>query len=101
MGQARTPWCSASRGRPPWGDDGDLDLVIHLRYGGMTMSPSWEWTAHPDVGSGTSHYVTIIAPPPSLASAAEVGERIAGVLNGAIKGWPTSRLPGRPWASKC
>jgi hypothetical protein len=78
---------------PPWGPDGDLNLVIHLRYGdSLSMSNSWEWTAHPDAG-GTSHYITLIAPPPSLASAAEVGERIAEVLNGDIKAWPTARLP--------
>lgn len=81
---------------PPWGMDGDLNLIVHLRHGDdMTMKTSWEWTAHPDNPGGTSHYVTIIAPPPDLASASEVGERIAGVLTGAVKAWPTSR-PGGP-----
>lgn len=73
---------------PPWGLDGDLDLVVHLRYD-KDFSHAWEWTAHPD-DPGTSHHVTIIAPPPSLAAAGEVGERIAGVLSGGIKAWPTS-----------
>lgn len=79
---------------PPWGDDGSLNLVVHLRHSdSLTMADSWEWTAHPDTPGGTSHYVTIIGPPPGLASAAEVGERIAGVLTGTVKAWPSSRLP--------
>ncbi|SNR41210.1 hypothetical protein [Actinomadura mexicana] len=73
-------------------EDDALNLVVHLRYG-ASLSPFWEWTAHPDSHGGTSHYITIIAPPPSPASAAEVGERIAGVLSGAIKAWPTSQTP--------
>lgn len=79
---------------PPWGPGGDLNLVVHLRHDdGVSTSNTWEWTAHPDVPGGTSHHITIIAPPPSHASAAEVGERLAGVLSGSIKAWPASGPP--------
>lgn len=76
---------------PPWGYDGTLNLVVHLRHSdAFPRRRDWEWTAHPDTPGGTSHHVTIIAPPPGPATAAEVGERIAGVLTGAVKAWPTT-----------
>lgn len=80
---------------PAWGPEGNFNLVVHLRWSDDRItSKAWEWTAHPDAGAlSTGHYITIIAPPPSPASAAEVGERIAGVLSGDVKAWPTTRLP--------
>jgi hypothetical protein len=54
--------------------------------GGDLLRP-WDWSLFPDVPGGTSDHATVIAPPPSIASAGEVAKVAARVLTGDLRAW--------------
>lgn len=60
---------------PPLGPTGSAPLVVRL-------AREWEWTVFADIAGGSSEVSTIIAPPPSLRVAAEIGRIAADVLTG-------------------
>jgi hypothetical protein len=45
-------------------------------------SKPWQWALFPDVNAGVGIVATVIAPPPTLEVAAEVGQIAARVLSG-------------------
>lgn len=71
---------------PAWGPTDTAPLVVRLDredWGGGKLGP-WEWNLFPDQGGGTGVVATVLAPPPSLEVAAEVGQVAAWALTGKL-----------------
>ncbi|MEU0237672.1 hypothetical protein ABZ234_08270 [Nocardiopsis sp. NPDC006198] len=67
---------------PAWGTTGTAPLVVRLER--EDWGPGWEWVLFPDVSGGAGVVATVIAPPPNLEVAAEVGQIVARALTGKL-----------------
>lgn len=70
---------------PAWGRTGTAPLVVCLgREDRGSLPAAWEWTLVPDQPGGSYLLSTVLAPPPTLEVAAEVGQIAARALTGKL-----------------